>query len=77
VQIFFESQKERFLLKQIITKIDTERRIWHNLLTMRGTDTTGRSSGCLISVFLEDLSTFFYYLDPDPDTQKTNEDRNT
>jgi hypothetical protein len=54
MQISTESQSQGFFLKQIRTKIDTERRIWHNLLNMWGTDSTGCSSGFLLSIFLKD-----------------------
>jgi hypothetical protein len=33
----FGEPKPRIFLKQIITRIDTERRIWHNFLNMSGT----------------------------------------
>jgi hypothetical protein len=53
-QICTESRKPRLFFKQIITKIDTERRIWHNLLNMWGTGGTGCSPSCSLSIFLED-----------------------
>jgi hypothetical protein len=51
IKLCSRSQKPRLFFKQIITTIDMERRMWHNLLNIRGTDSAGCSPGCLVFTF--------------------------